>query len=277
MLGMENKRTMPFFRWAGSKRQILPRLRLFWNNKFSRYIEPFAGSACLFFALQPQKAIIADINKDLIDTYRVIQSSPRAVYLSLSKIPQDKSTFLEMRSLKVNNLNPLEKATRFLYLNRLCFNGLYRTNSKGEFNVPYNNLDGRRFPPWGNFKESSSLLKKAILLHADFQQVIKKVKENDFVYLDPPYAIQKRKIFTEYGVVGFTTEDLPRLVIALKAIHERGAKFVLSYAFCSEAINVFEKWKTRKIRLRRNIAGFARFRRCSYELIVSNMSIPAIL
>ena len=127
----------PFLRWAGSKKKQVPTLARFWNCGFDRYIEPFMGSACLFFDLQPKDAVLGDINNDLIRTFLAVRDHPRAVANRLTKIPLGKRSYYAIRKQRLSDLDPVEAAARFIFLNRYCFNGLYRTNEAGRFNVPY--------------------------------------------------------------------------------------------------------------------------------------------
>src|SRR5437773_2382230 len=127
----------PFLRWAGSKRKQVSRLREFWSPTYRRYIEPFAGSSCLFFALQPERAILSDNNQELIDTYHSVQQSPEEIYDAVLRIPRTKAKYEQMRAESPTNLRRVQRAVRFIFLNRNCFNGIYRTNLHGKFNVPF--------------------------------------------------------------------------------------------------------------------------------------------
>src|SRR5882762_1649630 len=124
-------------RWAGSKRQIVTALAKYWPGRTSRYIEPFAGSACLFFYLEPAAAILGDLNGELIRTLRAVQRYPVKISDSLKRLPKGKIAYYKLRAVDPKSLGEIEAAARFLYLNGRCFNGLYRTNSAGMFNVPY--------------------------------------------------------------------------------------------------------------------------------------------
>src|SRR5215471_9721752 len=131
---------LPFLRWAGSKRQLLPRLASYWNHSYKRYLEPFAGSARLFFHLCPKSAILGDINQELIHTYEQLIRAPDDVISRVFSWRQNKSAYYKIRSLIPETLDKSSRAARFIYLNRYCFNGLYRTNLRGDFNVPYGGL-----------------------------------------------------------------------------------------------------------------------------------------
>jgi DNA adenine methylase len=169
----------------------------------------------------------------------------------------------------------LDRAARFIYLNRHCFNGLYRTNKNGQFNVPFSAARPGRLPTWEELWEASRALKVADLKEADFGKILTKVKKGDFVYLDPPYAVDNRIIFNQYGPQTFGLEDIERLRECLTEIHQKGAHFVLSYAFCREARAAFDKWHMRKVFTQRNISGFAKHRRRAAELIISNIEMSS--
>lgn len=262
----------PFIRWAGSKRQHLPLLKSFWSDKFARYVEPFAGSAILFFNLNPTRALLGDINKELISTFKTVRDHPTQVYRTLKAIPKGPVHYKRVRKENPNSLAPVKRAARFIYLNRYCFNGLYRTNLKGEFNVPYGGQKSGSIPTQEHLVGAASHLKRATLFCGDFRKTLSKVKRGDFVYLDPPYAVSNRRIFTEYGAKPFTVPDIEVLGRLLSRIENKGAKFVLSYADCSEARKTFSQWKTKRILTRRSVAGFHGARKNAYELCVTNLS-----
>lgn len=260
----------PLFRWAGSKRKILPILSEFWQPHFRRYVEPFAGSAALFFMLQPDRAVLGDINQELIDAYEVIRDRPDDVHHAVSNIQRSESNYYRVRARNTNRLKAFGRAVRFVYLNRYCFNGIYRTNTEGRFNVPYAHGTDGMIPPIENFRRSAALLHRAKLKAGDFGEVLSGVMPKDFVYLDPPYAVESRRIFREYDRREFAKRDLERLADHLGTIHRKGASFVVSYADCREARDLFSRWTMRRIRVRRHIAGFASARRLATELLVTN-------
>lgn len=261
----------PFLRWAGSKKQHLPLLKSFWSDKFSRYVEPFAGSAVLFFDINPRCALLGDINKDLIGTLKAVRSHPALVHRALSSFPKGREHYNAIRSIDPISLEPIKRAARFIYLNRYCFNGLYRTNLKGEFNVPYGGDKSGKLPSSLQLKISAEALKRATLIPADFRVTLAKVKKSDFVYLDPPYAVANRRVFVEYGAKHFNASDIVALGRLLSEIDQKGATFVLSYADCSEARQSFSGWRMRRILTRRSVAGFLGARRNQYELCVTNV------
>lgn len=273
MLTLDPPVASPFLRWAGSKRKLLPSLVPYWlASGACRYLEPFVGSGALFFALGPAEAVLSDLNSDLIETYRAIAHTPNAVSRALANLPRSRATFLRLRGDQ-RALSPSGRAARFIYLNRHCFNGLYRTNSAGQFNVPYAPAKAGAVPNRVRLRAIAALLQGAKLAAGDFEGVTAHhVRPGDFVYLDPPYAVANRRIFRQYNGTTFGFEDLSRLSDLLHAIDALGATFVLSYAYCREALEAFRSWPHKRVLIQRNIAGFAASRRRSSEMIISNIS-----
>ncbi|HEY0557993.1 MAG TPA: Dam family site-specific DNA-(adenine-N6)-methyltransferase, partial [Thermoanaerobaculia bacterium] len=210
-------------RWAGSKRQILKKLRPYWSDAYTTYIEPFAGSACLFFDIQPSTAILADLNSELVLSYIALKENVELVLEHFKKLRPDKETYYKVRAINPGMLSMEELAARFIYLNRYCFNGLYRTNLEGKFNVPYG-------PPKQallNFEQevrlAAVLLQQTTLKVSDFESTVAAACPNDFVYLDPPYMVQTRRIFREYSPQPFSIADLDRLSECLCHLDDIGA------------------------------------------------------
>jgi len=260
----------PFLRWAGSKRRQIPILQQFWNPNYTRYLEPFAGSSCLFFAIRPASAILADKNRELIEAYEVLREDPQYLFTSLAALPRNKTTYYYERSRHPQNLSRFERAVRFIYLNRNCFNGIYRTNLSGQFNVPFG---GERTGAEITLREliaCADALETAKIRCWDFGQTLRCAKKGDFVYIDPPYAVSGRRVFREYGAKMFDLNDVERLKNHLKNMHERGAEFVVSYADSSEGRSISADWSSKRIRVARQVAGFSGSRRHAYELLITN-------
>ena len=270
------RQAKPFLRWAGSKRKQLDILSAFWLPHHKRYIEPFCGSACLFFKLAPERAILGDNNEQLIELYRVIRDDPERLYRRLRSLKRDLPTYTRWRAKKPEQLDVETRALRFLYLNRNCFNGIYRTNLQGQFNVPM----GKKLSPYLNLDElvyCSHLLQKTRFVAGDFIKTIKDARKDDFVYMDPPYATTGSRIFTEYGNKPFSSTDIPRFSDSLTHLDKVGANFIVSYADCEEARVIAQTWKYFKFPVRRSIAGFANSRKMTCEWLVTNMDIPPSL
>lgn len=260
----------PFLRWAGSKRKQLPTLGALWRPSYSRYVEPFAGSASLFFAISPKMALLTDINGDLINTFIAVRDHHRAVANRLHKIPRGERTYYKIRNDGLAGLDPIDAAARFIYLNRYCFNGLYRTNRSGKFNVPYSPARVGHVPTCDELKAASKALQTATIRRADFSNALAEAKPGDFVYLDPPFAVSNRRMFRQYGPSSFGLDDLDLLAKKLLSLDQKGISFVLSYAHCREALDYFGTWPRRHIYVQRNIAGFSKHRRRAGEMIFSN-------
>lgn len=264
--------TKPFLRWAGSKRKQLARLSAFWSDSHAGYVEPFAGSACLFFAIGPTAAVLGDTNRELIELYKVVRDEPERLYRRLCRIKRDLETYQRWRSIEPRSLDRETRALRFIYLNRNCFNGIYRTNVDGQFNVPMGKLPGAYFTKT-DLLECSRLLRRAMLVTGDFTKTLEHVKAGDLVYLDPPYAVNSRRIFREYGMRPFDVGDIPRLAKCLSEIYQAGADFLVSYADCSEARTLADQWNAVRLPVRRHVAGFAGARKKAYEWLVTNLPL----
>ena len=269
---MPTRECPPFLRWAGSKRRLLPILKNFWTKNHKRYVEPFAGSACLFFALKPPKAILGDLNPELIATYIEVKYRIDDVLKELSKLPPwNKTEYLRLRSLDTSKLEPHVRAARFIYLNRFCFNGIYRTNLDGQFNVPYSGVGCGAVPHDDVFQQCSRRLRKARFVRGDFEKVLKQTEKGDLVYMDPPYAVRARRVFREYDPSTFSHVDIARLRSWMERLNANGINFVVSYAESDEADVLKKDFSYETITVRRHIAGFATHRAMTNELLISNI------
>ena len=219
-----------------------------------------------------RSAVLGDSNKELIEVYRVVRDDPERLYRRLCRIQRDLPTYRRWRHLKPGSLDRETRALRFLYLNRNCFNGIYRTNMAGDFNVPMGRRSGAYFSK-DDLLNCSKLLQRTTLIAGDFVKTLERVKPGDFVYLDPPYAVTSRRIFKEYGKTTFDTTDIPRLSESLAAIVNQNADFLVSYADCTEARKLARKWHSMRFPIRRHIAGFAGARKRAYEWLISNRPI----
>lgn len=264
------RRSPVFLRWAGSKKQLLPSLRNNIPSQFERYVEPFTGSACLFFSLQPARAVLGDINAELILTYEAVRDHPGAVALELHDLHVSESNYYVLRSKDPTSLRNASRAARFIFLNRLCFNGLYRTNLRGEFNVPFGGTEGGQLPPKEQLHSAAHALKSAELKASNFEDVLETVVPGDFVYLDPPYSVKARRTFREYSSAEFGDSQLKALRRWMRDFEKRGIPFLVSYADSDEAKSLSKGFRTRRVEARRNIAGFHAHRRKAIECLISN-------
>jgi DNA adenine methylase len=205
-------RYAPLLRWAGSKRATAGSLANYWRPQFRKYIEPFCGSAALFFKISPDKAVLGDVNGELISFYQTVASQPLEVYRKFLGFPRRRDFYYRLRQQYQDVADRTTKSAIFYYLNKNCFNGLYRTNKRGAFNVPFSDSRVGRYPSEQEFLQSCELLSRARFRCGDFVDVVAStVRENDFVYLDPPYASSGRKPFREYHPYSFSVDDIERL------------------------------------------------------------------
>jgi DNA adenine methylase len=266
----QSSHASPFLRWAGSKRQLIPVLSEYWKPTYLRYVEPFAGSAALFFHLAPPKALLADINSELIAAYRQVKSNLPQVLEALNALKKNKTQYLRLRSAMPGTLSPALRAARFIYLNRFCFNGLYRTNRHGQFNVPYSGNKTGGFPSAEQFELCSAKLRKTTLLATAFDRTLQHVREGDFVYMDPPFAVKAKRIFNEYDAACFDETAISKLRDWMITLGSMGISFLVSYADSDEARFLARGFRVRKVFVKRNIAGFAGHRKSDAELLIFN-------
>lgn len=266
------ERGASIIRWAGSKKKILPLLSAMAPLNYARYIEPFCGSAALLFYLKPRSAFLGDINFDLINALVAIRDHPADLYAALAAVHVSKESYYRIRAAKPEPANVFEQAVRFLYLNRYCFNGIYRTNRLGQFNVPMGERTGG-LPPKELFLSCSSVLKGADLLVGDFCETLDYATANDFVYLDPPYVKEGTRNRGEYGVGSFIIADIERLMTRLHQLDVSGVRFLLSYANHDAFVcKLPSHWEVHKIEVGRHISGFCAKQHHASEILVRNYS-----
>lgn len=229
--GDEDKRIiLPFLKWAGGKRWLVTRYPELFPKKFNNYIEPFVGSGAVFFHLQPSKAILADINGDLIDAYRGIKEDWEGVWKQLEKYQSEHNQkfYYKIRSKNYDEL--IKHSARFIYLNRTCWNGLYRVNKQGVFNVPIGTKTSVVLDT-DEFSETSKLLKGVRLLVGDYKETIGIAEKDDFLFIDPPYtANHNTNGFLKYNDKLFSWDDQVKLRNSIKDVQKRGVKILLTNA-----------------------------------------------
>ena len=244
---------MPFVKWVGGKRQLLASIaeHLPKNIKKYNYIEPFVGGGAVFFHLQPQRAIINDSNTELINVYQVIKNQPAELVADLKKHVNEPDYFYEIRALDRNEsfkqLTPVQRASRVIYLNKTCYNGLYRVNNAGEFNVPFGKYKNPNIVNEPTIIAVSRYLNSGsiTILNEDYGEVLNQADKNSFVYLDPPYhPISESSNFTGYVQGGWNMYDQIRLREACDVLHSKGIKFLLSN---SSAPFIKEQYQNYKI------------------------------
>jgi len=229
----------PYLKWAGGKRQLLTEIRKYLPKNINNYVyyEPFIGAGAVFFELQPKKAVISDFNEQLILTYNVIKDNVEALILLLKKYQKknNEEYFYEIRNIdrdevKFNSLTNVEKAARLIFLNKTCFNGLYRVNSQGLFNVPYGKYKNPAICEDIVLRQISNYLNtnEITILNIDFEQVVLKASKKSFIYFDPPYHSPNKTNFTGYQANGFDENEQERLRNTMIKMTNRKIKCLLS-------------------------------------------------
>lgn len=220
----------PILKWAGGKTQLLDLLKEAAPKKFNKYIEPFFGGGALFYSLSPSNAVIADSNEELINLYSVVSKDVESIIDKLKVMPNDKDFFLDIRAQDTTTLTEIERAARMIYLNRTCFNGLYRVNKQGKFNVPFGSYKNPNICDEDKLRSASDLLKRTKIIHGDYKQVLLEYAEpGDFVFLDPPYLpISEYSDFKRYTKEQFYEEDHIELANEVKRLHELGCHVLLT-------------------------------------------------
>ncbi len=226
----------PFVKWVGGKRQLLKQFRdlgLYppedFNPLTNKYFEPFVGGGAVFFDLLPKKAELSDLNNELVITYNVIKNDAKALIKSLKKHKHEKEYYLKIRAKNPGKLSNVEVASRFIYLNRTGFNGMYRVNSRGEFNVPFGKYTNPTICDEKNLCKVSKALQKVTIKNQDYKSILKQTKKGDFVYFDPPYyPVSRTASFTSYTAKPFLKNEQTELRDTFVELHRRGCFVMLS-------------------------------------------------
>lgn len=270
---MNSNKVKPFLRWAGGKNWLVSLLsELIDIDTYGSYYEPFLGGGSVFFELHPKgEVFLSDTNEDLISTYQAVKSSPNEVWAILSTYKNTESDYYSIRAF--DPLDPIERAARFIYLNHTSFNGLYRVNRAGKYNVPYGRRKNIPYNESG-ILACSERLQNAVLTVSDFANALQNVKKGDFVYLDPPYVVAKDvNGFIQYNKHLFSFEDQKRLSACIDRIRDTGAFYVLSNAKHETIKEIFDKKGDSTIVLSRTslIGGKKAFRGKTEEYLFTNI------
>jgi len=262
----------PFLKWAGGKGRLFGKLQKFFPDSYNRYFEPFVGGGAIFFYLNPEKAIINDLNQELINLYEKIRDHPEELIIKLDKLQpkvDSKGFFLEIRA-KVPR-NKLDLAVRTIYLNRTCYNGMYRVNSSGEFNVPFGDMGNPRLYEKKNILACSKVLQRTTILIGDYNKLIRRIRKNNFVYLDPPYVpLSDTAHFTSYTSEKFGMKQQKELLKFCEKIDKKGSLFLLNNSETEFTKKLYEQYNCDTIKAARNVAAKSASRAPVNELVVTN-------
>ncbi len=241
-----NRIPRPFLKWVGGKGQLLLELRKSYPKKTGCYHEPFVGGGAVFFDLLPKRAILSDANKELIDCYRVVRNNLGALIKLLKLHVYERDCYYEMRGRDPNDLDRVSRAARTIYLNKTGFNGLYRVNSKGEFNVPFGRHKNPRICDEKNLRGCSAVLGDVKIKRSVFKKVLDVAEKGDFVYFDPPYIpLSNTSYFTAYQRNGFGMTNQEELADVFDALAARGVNVMLSN---SDVPWMHERYRDHRIR-----------------------------
>ncbi len=272
-----------FVKWAGGKLQLIDQFKLFFPDKFNTYFEPFVGSgAVAFYILQkykPKQVLLSDINEELINAFNVIKNNVEELIAKLNEHKEnhtknDKTYFYKMRVLNPSVLTHLERAARFIYLNKTCFNGLYRVNSKGQFNVPIGSYKNPDIVQADKLRRISNLLKTVKIKVMSFEKITNLAKKGDLIYFDPPYyPLKTGKSFTAYTKNNFLEKEQEKLAEVFTQLNKKGCKVMLSNSDTKFIKELYKDYSVNTVKATRMINCNGADRGKINEVVVTNYAI----
>lgn len=275
----KNKLIVPFLKWVGGKRQLIPEIKKMLPKGIANrpYYEPFIGGGALFFELQPKQAVINDYNEELINVYCVIRDNPNELIEDLKKHKNTAEYFYEIRSLDrlplFNNLTKVERASRIIYLNKTCYNGLYRVNNAGEFNSPFGKYKNPNIINEPVIKAVSKYLNlnKIQISNSDYEVILRDIPANSFVYLDPPYhPVSETSNFTGYIQGGWNESEQLRLRDVCNKLNANGVKFLLSNSASDFIKEIYSAYNIKTVQANRAVNSISSKRGQVDEFLICN-------
>ena len=266
----------PVIKWVGGKRQLINDIKTNMPEKYNRYFEPFIGGAALFFELKPENAFINDYNHELTNLYEIIKTKPNELIKDLKKHKNNEDYYYSLRKLdreptKYKRMSKVKKASRFIFLNKTGYNGLYRVNQKGQNNVPYGRYSNPTIFEEDNILECSKYLQSATITTGDFENIKEHIKEGDFVYFDPPYVpLNATSNFTAYTDKGFDDDMQFRLKELCDYIDSIGAYFLLSNSYTEFILDLYKDYQIVTVEANRALNCKASGRGKIKEVLVKN-------
>lgn len=269
------RKASPFLKWAGGKSQLLSTFDEYFPERFERYFEPFVGGGAVFFRMSAREdgvtAHLSDLNDELINCYSVVRDNVEQLIKALKKHRNESEYYYGVRSMDTSRMTAVTRAARLIYLNKTCFNGLYRVNRKGEFNVPFGSYKNPRTCDEDNLRAASEALRNARVEHKHFADALKSARKGDFVYLDPPYQpLSATSNFTSYTSKCFGELDQKRLAEVFDELHQRGCKVMLSNSDNEFVRELYKKFRLETVYANRAINCRADRRGRISELLVLN-------
>jgi DNA adenine methylase len=278
-LGSQSRYPQPFVKWAGGKSQLLSQMSGFLPHHFDLYFEPFVGGGAVFFHLRPRRAVISDANFELINAYRIIRDDLDSIIAELDELQEKRISrrLYELhRKKNPDKLSKVERAARFIFLNKTCYNGLYRVNRKGDFNVPFGKYS--RMPKLyegANLTEIRKILGSTEIEYAGYETALGRASEGDFVYLDPPYSPDpKSQGFTSYTKESFSEVDQSRLATRFKDSDRRGCLLMLSNSDTRHVRDLYSEFTIERLKAGRMINCIGSERTGYNELLILNYRLP---
>lgn len=270
-----NVKAKPFVKWVGGKTQLLSELTSRIPDRVSRYFEPFVGGGALFFHYSPEQSTLIDINEELTNTYKVIKYQIEELIADLHQHIYEKNYYYQIRNVdrtdEYKSWSDVQRASRLIYLNKTCFNGLYRVNSKGEFNTPIGKYKNPKIVDEVNLRACSQALQKAEIITDSFMEVEEKVRGDDFVYFDPPYAaLNTTSSFAGYSSQGFDEQMQLGLRDLCDRLDAKGIRFMVSNSNAPLILDLYKDYKIELVYATRAINSQANKRGKIPEVIVSN-------
>jgi len=261
----------PFLKWAGGKSKVLKNLQQTMPKEFNRFFEPFCGGGALFFGLKPNEAYLSDNNRELIDCYSAVRDHLEELIESLGQYQYDKDMYYEVRARDPWSMSIVERSARMIYLNRTGFNGLYRVNKSGGFNVPFGRYTNPTICDQENLTACSKLLKTVDLKAVPFENVLQRAESGDFVYFDPPYIpLSDTASFTAYQSGGFGMSSQQKLLDVYTELSKKGVKCLLSNSDVPWMRENYRAFNIESIKVARMINSRADRRGAVGEVLVSN-------
>ena len=265
----------PFLKWAGGKRQLLSQIDFFLPKDIEDYVEPFVGGGALFFYLLPENAVLIDKNPVLMNAYRVIKESVDELIELLKLHKNEEEYYYTIRNVdrtkEFKEWSDVEKTSRTIYLNKCCYNGLYRVNSKGQFNVPFGKYKNPNFCDEKNLRAVHEVLQNVEIILDSFKKCVDYANENTFFYIDPPYIpLSKTANFTSYTQENFTEENQIELKEVIDTLTSRGSKVMLSNSYHKSIMELYEDYIINVVRAKRVINSKASKRGEIKEVLILN-------
>ncbi len=267
----------PLVKWAGGKRQLLNKIRQYIPDKLTRYYEPFLGGGAVWFDLRPEKFVVNDLNANIMNVYQVVRTDVDALIAELKTHKNDAAYYYRIRqrdrSPAFTTSSPVERAARLLYLNKTCFNGLFRVNRQGYFNVSFGNYKKPDMLNEATLRAVSRYLNETegVLLSGDFAEAIQCANRESFVYLDPPYdPLSDKPSFTGYTATGFDPQEQYRLKTVCDELNRRGCKFLLSNSSTEFIHDLYKKYRIVTVKAKRSINCVADQRGNVEEVLIRN-------